>query len=1047
MSHLKLLLLGPPHIELDDAEVVVDTRKAVALLAYLALTGQRERRDTIAALLWPDYSQVNARASLRRTLSTMNKALRGRHLIIERETLELSTTGLLVDVRLFKGYNDECLLHGHAASEVCRSCVSPLTAAAELYRGDFLAGFTLRDSPDFDDWQIYQAESLHRDLATTLEKLARCYAGLSSFDKAIEYARRWLSLDRLHEPAHRYLMLLYAWSGRRANALQQYRECIQALQRDLGVAPLEATTQLYNRIKENMTPAPPAELPEAQSDAALRPSSSATPGLAPTRHTGHIIAADTPPPVTPALSLPAPPHTHRPPDMPMVGRAGQWTGMLENYPAAGKGGGLLALSGEAGVGKTRLAEEFLAYAASMGAITVTARCYQGESNLVYGPVAEALRAALRVPAEGPEPAKEGQRVLSPRRKDGDQRLASIAPPWLVEVVRLLPELTLRNPGLPAPPPLDSPGAQSRFFEGIRQAFLSLLSGPAPGVLFFDDAHWADGATLDLLTYLARRLRDFPVCLLLSWRTEEVEAGSRLPDLVAEARRKGDATLLHLRRLSLPEVSELVQSSGIKNEPGSSSLAERLYRETEGLPFFLVEYLGALTQNREESPGLPGEWPLPGSVRDLLSSRLRTVSEAGLQILTTAAVLGRSFDFDTLQQASGRSEEESVQALEELIARGLVIEIRGNSPTGSGRSAPGYDFSHEKLRNLVYEETSLARRRLLHRRIADALSAHSHSSRNRGSHAGQIAQHYRAAGSDEIAAEYYRQAGEYARGLFANAEALAHLQMALALGHPDLAALHEAIGDLQTLLGEYSPALDSYETAASWAASGSGNTGGSGRALTNGDTLAGIEHKLGALYGRRGEWERAESHLAAALAAYGEDGPFGKRARVYADWSLLAYHHGDAARAQELATQAFRLAAEGPDLHSHAQANNMLGILATNRGDLAEARSYLEKSLELAETLADPAAQAAALNNLALAYAAAGTLSKALELAESALSLSVAQGDRPREAAIHSNLADLLHALKRSEEAMRHLKQAVTIYAEIGVEAGDVQPAIWKLTEW
>jgi len=126
---------------------------------------------------------------------------------------------------------------------------------------------------------------------------------------------------------------------------------------------------------------------------------------------------------------------------------------------------------------------------------------------------------------------------------------------------------------------------------------------------------------------------------------------------------------------------------------------------------------------------------------------------------------------------------------------------------------------------------------------------------------------------------------------------------------------------------------------------------------------------------------------------------------------------------------------------------MLGILATNRGDLAEARSHLEKSLELAETLADPAAQAAALNNLALAYAAAGTLPRALELAESALSLSVAQGDRPREAAIHSNLADLLHALGRSEEAMRHLKHAVTIYAEIGVEAGDVQPAIWKLTEW
>jgi tetratricopeptide (TPR) repeat protein len=289
-----------------------------------------------------------------------------------------------------------------------------------------------------------------------------------------------------------------------------------------------------------------------------------------------------------------------------------------------------------------------------------------------------------------------------------------------------------------------------------------------------------------------------------------------------------------------------------------------------------------------------------------------------------------------------------------------------------------------------------------------------------------------AGQEDAAAEYYRQAGDHARTLYANAEALAHLNTALALGHPEAAALHEAIGDLQTLTGEYGAALDSYETAA---------------ALSEGVALAGVEHKLGIVHGRRGEWERAESHLEEALASYGEESSAGPRARVNADWSLTVYHYGDLARAITLATRAFQLAEGAGDIRAEAQAHNMLGILAARRGDLAEAESNLGKSLHLGEKLGDPAAQVAALNNLSLAFAASGDVARAQELAEKALSLSAAQGDRPREAAIHSNLADLLHAAGRSNEAMLHLKQAVAIYAEIGVEAGDVQPAVWRLTEW
>jgi tetratricopeptide (TPR) repeat protein len=365
-----------------------------------------------------------------------------------------------------------------------------------------------------------------------------------------------------------------------------------------------------------------------------------------------------------------------------------------------------------------------------------------------------------------------------------------------------------------------------------------------------------------------------------------------------------------------------------------------------------------------------------------------------------------------------------------------------SVLGAQFSVLSYDFSHEKLRALVYEETSLARRRLLHRRVADALAGRFHGRHEAGAVAGQIAHHYREAGQDALAAEHFRLAGNHARALYANAEALAHYRAALALGHPDSAALHEALGDLHTLLGEYGGAITSYETAA---------------ALGDPGHLAGIERKLGGVHHRRGAWDMAESHFQAALYALGEAGP-AERARVYAEWSLTAHLAGGVGaetRAAELARRALELAEAGGDTRALAQSHNILGVLATSRGELNAATHHLERSLALATELGErhadgfgvQSARVAALNNLALASRARGDLQEALHFAEQALDLALAMGDRHREAALHNHLADLLHAAGRSQEAMAHLKQAVAIYAEIGVEAGAVRPEIWKLAEW
>ncbi len=382
------------------------------------------------------------------------------------------------------------------------------------------------------------------------------------------------------------------------------------------------------------------------------------------------------------------------------------------------------------------------------------------------------------------------------------------------------------------------------------------------------------------------------------------------------------------------------------------------------------------------------------------------------------MLGTSFDLDAIRETSGRSDEETVAALEELEVRGLLSE--------DGES---YAFAHDSMRSVIYTDTSLARRRLLHRRAAEALAARSPS--HRVERAAVIAEQYRLAGRDADAAEYHRLAGERARELLAPSEALAHFRAALALGHPDEAILHEAVGELLMLMGEYGSALTSLEAAAALA--------------TDRAQLGRIEHELGAVRHRQGEWELAAARYEAAAAAL--EGDVGQLARIEADRSLNEHRRGRGEAATALAHRALELAERAGDTAALAQAHNILGILASSDGALGEARTELRQSLELAGALGDPGARVAALNNLALLERTEGDLAEAQRLTREALALCVAQGDRHREAALHNNLADLLHAAGDPDSAMAELKQAVAIFAEIGGDAAEAQVEIWKLVEW
>ena len=209
----------------------------------------------------------------------------------------------------------------------------------------------------------------------------------------------------------------------------------------------------------------------------------------------------------------------------------------------------------------------------------------------------------------------------------------------------------------------------------------------------------------------------------------------------------------------------------------------------------------------------------------------------------------------------------------------------------------------------------------------------------------------------------------------------------------------------------------------------------------------LAHKMGEVYVRRRDQERAETLFETARSAYESVGRARDLAHLYVDWSRLEYQVDKLDAARVLADRALNFALQEGDQRVQAQATNLLGVLARWRGDLDQAKKYVESSLALAEALNDLTAQVAALNNLALVCGQAGDLKQAITLAEMALQLCNRSGDRHREAAIHNNLADLHHRAGQSESAMAHLKSAVAIFTEIGGETGAEVPGIWKLTDW
>lgn len=252
---MQLLLFGEPQLIAAEGLVRPDRRKALALLAYLARAEQRQSRDRLCTLLWPELDQAHARAALRSTIHALTMLAPGGWLEVQRGTLALDRQAIDVDVERFLSCLRRSQAHTHEQRSLCAECVGWLDEAISYYRADFMDGFAVADCAEYEEWQLVEREWLRREYAYSLARLAAFWYAQQQFDKALGYAQRWLGLDRLHEPAQRLLMQIYAASGQRSEAIRQYHTCVELLQHELAIVPEEETTSLYERIRAERQPA------------------------------------------------------------------------------------------------------------------------------------------------------------------------------------------------------------------------------------------------------------------------------------------------------------------------------------------------------------------------------------------------------------------------------------------------------------------------------------------------------------------------------------------------------------------------------------------------------------------------------------------------------------------------------------------------------------------------------------------------------------------------------------------------------------------------
>lgn len=528
-------------------------------------------------------------------------------------TLAWNDTGASVDVVAFE-INAERGLAGDRGA---------LHRAARLYTGDILPGCA-------GEWIDADRERLRQRAGQVLGRLVNLLEQDRAFGDAIEYAQQSLRLDPLDEESWCALMRCHARRGGRAAALHLYQQCAAVLKKELGIQPSAATRATYREILDLDAEAP--------------------------------------------VILPAP----RTVVYPLVGRMAEWKALLNAWHIASAGRPQLCLiRGEAGIGKSRLAEELVGWCGRQRVTVLTARCYAGEGRLPYAPIAAWLKSdALQ------------------------STLTRLDAPSLSDVARIRPEIVAMRPDIPAPDRELESWQRLRFFEALAQTFRSA----APLVLVLDDLQWAGADTIEWLQYFLRSAGGTPCLLVGTLRGEEEQDNPSLGRLLGHLERENLLTAIMLGPLDRVATAQL--AAEVAEHPLDEAMLALTFQTTEGHPLFIIER-GRMELKKQS--GVAGDDGLP-RVQAVVAARLALLSQEARAAAEVASAIGRDFRFDILEQASGLGEDALVRALDELWRR-HIVRVQADER---------WDFSHDRIREVTYDAIGPARRRLIHRRIAQGM---------------------------------------------------------------------------------------------------------------------------------------------------------------------------------------------------------------------------------------------------------------------------------------------------------------------------------------
>lgn len=734
---LKIHLLGAFRLCQDELDLPVKSMRQQALLAYLLLHASAPQpRYHIAFQLWPDASESQARNSLRNLLSQIRQLLPELDLYLEVDSTSLQWKPQLSYWCDVHEVDNVVALAANATGHERRV---HLERVVELYTGELLPSC-------YDDWILPQRAQLQRNYIASLSGLIDLLEEQRAFRTAVTYATRLIEADALDEAAYRRLMRLHLADGDFTSVHRVFEQCVKMLHDELGVEPESETVAIAMQAK--------ARIPTT-------------------------LAAISPQPV-PRTVTPQ----ERAEQTALVGREAEWATVYHHWQRTLEGqSSIVLLTGEVGIGKTRLAEELLAMVHRQGFPVARANCFATGGDFAYSPILAWLRA--------------------PSFADHRQHIADV---WLIELSRLLPEIYIERSDLPPAGPITDSWQRQRLRQALVQA---ILSAGQPALLFLDDMHWADRDTMQWLLYLFQQPLNPPLLLVATLRDEDSLEHPWLQSALVEWRRRGILAELTLNRLSSDQTKALAES--VAGQAVTEDAAALLYVETQGNPLFIVEMARAGIEHVGVNGDgqLDGRFPvLPAKIQAAIESRLERLSDDAKELVQLVAVIGREFSVTSLALATGKEEWGILNAVEELWNRRLIQEAQG------GETETAFIFTHESVRTFVYQRIGVVRRRILHRRIADAMAAQHSSAENMDS--GQIALHYELAGSLDQAVRYYIRAGEYVAQLHAyyRAEQLfAHAQQIAArlnLPADTLIQIYTQRGRMLELAEQYEQAIRVYE---------------------------------------------------------------------------------------------------------------------------------------------------------------------------------------------------------------------------------------------